>query len=252
MNLKLPQLTKVLMKEGVRATPSTSLDFETVSLIVGEFDWEAKNVHLSVDDLVSRARFGDLEAAPESRPPVVTVMGHVDHGKTTLLDSIRKTNVTKGEAGGITQHIGAYSVKLEDGNVTTFIDTPGHAAFTAMRARGANVTDIVIVVVAADDGLMPQTEEAINHAKAADVPIIVAINKMDKPDANPDRIKQQLTEFELIPEDWGGSTIFCEVSAIYGEGITNLLEQIHLVAEIAELQANSKSSASGLVIESRM
>jgi translation initiation factor IF-2 len=252
MNLKLPQLTKVLIKEGVRATPNTSLDFDTVSLIVGEFDWEAKNVHLSVDDLISKAHFGELEAEPEGRPPVVTVMGHVDHGKTTLLDSIRKTNVTKGEAGGITQHIGAYSVKLEDGNVTTFIDTPGHAAFTAMRARGANVTDIVIVVVAADDGLMPQTEEAINHAKAADVPIIVAINKMDKPDANPDRIKQQLTEFELIPEDWGGSTIFCEVSAINGEGITNLLEQVHLVAEVAELKANPKRSATGLVIESRM
>jgi len=252
MNLKLPQLTKVLMKEGVKATPNTTLDFDTVSLIAPEFGFDAKNVHLSVDDLISEAQFGDLESEGEIRPPVVTVMGHVDHGKTTLLDSIRKTNVTKGEAGGITQHIGAYSVSLEDGNVVTFIDTPGHAAFTEMRARGANVTDIVIIVVAADDGVMPQTEEAINHAKAAGVPIIVAVNKMDRPGANPDRIKQQLTEYELIPEEWGGSTIFCEVSALNGDGIKELLEQVHLNAEMAELKSNSKRSASGVVIESRV
>ena len=252
MNLKLPQLTRKLMAEGIQGTPATSLDFDTVSLIVPEFGFEAKNVHFSVDELIEKSVGGDLEAEAVTRPPVVTVMGHVDHGKTTLLDSIRKTNVTKGEAGGITQHIGAYSVSLEDGHTVTFIDTPGHAAFTAMRARGANVTDVVIIVVAADDGVMPQTEEAINHAKAADVPIIVAVNKMDRPGANPDRIKQQLTEFELIPEEWGGSTIFCEVSALNGDGIKELLEQVHLVAEVQELKANPKRSATGLVIESRM
>ncbi|MCB0407505.1 MAG: translation initiation factor IF-2 [Bdellovibrionales bacterium] len=252
MNVKVPQLIKKLMSEGVQATLNTNLDFDTVSLIVPEFGFEAKNVHLSVDEMVKAAAFGDLEAKLQTRPPVVTVMGHVDHGKTTLLDSIRKTNVTKGEAGGITQHIGAYSVNLEGGSVVTFIDTPGHAAFTAMRARGANVTDIVIIVVAADDGMMPQTEEAISHAKAANVPIIVAINKMDRPGANPDRIKQQLTEYELIPEEWGGTTIFCPVSALKGEGIKELLEQVHLTAEIQELRANPKRSATGVVIESRM
>jgi translation initiation factor IF-2 len=179
-------------------------------------------------------------------------MGHVDHGKTTLLDSIRNADVASREAGGITQHIGAYQVTLEDGSHITFIDTPGHAAFTAMRARGANVTDVAIIVVAADDGVMPQTAEAINHAKAAGVPIIVAVNKMDKPGANPDRIKQQLTEFQLVPEEWGGSTIFCPVSALKGEGVKELLEQIRLVAEVQELRANPNRSGTGLVIESRM
>jgi translation initiation factor IF-2 len=186
------------------------------------------------------------------RPPVVTVMGHVDHGKTSLLDAIRKAKVAAGEAGGITQHIGAYNVKLEDGHQITFIDTPGHEAFTAMRARGANVTDIAIIVVAADDGMMPQTVEAVNHAKAAKVPIIVAINKMDKPAANPERIKQQLTELELVPEEWGGTTIYVPVSALKGDGIKELLEQINLVAEVAELRANPKRSGTGIVIESRM
>ncbi len=252
MNLKVPQLMRKLMQEGVQGTINTSLDFDTVSLIVPEFGFEARNVHYSVEELIEKSVSGKLDSELVTRPPVVTVMGHVDHGKTTLLDSIRKTNVTKGEAGGITQHIGAYSVTLEDGHTVTFIDTPGHAAFTAMRARGANVTDVVIIVVAADDGVMPQTEEAINHAKAADVPIIVAVNKMDRPGANPDRIKQQLTEFELIPEEWGGSTIFCEVSALNGDGIKELLEQVHLVAEVQELRANPERSATGLVIESRM
>ncbi len=252
MNLKLPQLTRKLLSEGIQATPATSLDFDTVSLIVPEFGFEAKNVHFSVDELVQRAAFGSLEADLVERPPVVTVMGHVDHGKTTLLDSIRKTSVTKGEAGGITQHIGAYSVRLEDGHQVTFIDTPGHAAFTAMRARGADVTDVVIIVVAADDGVMPQTEEAISHAKAANVPIIVAVNKMDRPGANPERIKQQLTAYELVPEEWGGSTIFCEVAAISGTGIKELLEQVHVVAELQDLKANPRRSATGVVIESRM
>src|SRR5262249_20663478 len=194
----------------------------------------------------------ELENPSITRPPVVTVMGHVDHGKTTLLDSIRKARVAAGEAGGITQHIGAYSVKIESGQTVTFIDTPGHEAFTAMRARGANVTDIAIIVVAADDGVMPQTAEAINHAKAAGVPIIVAVNKIDKPGADLDKIKRQLTEFELVPEEWGGTTIFCPVSALKGEGIKELLEQIVLVAEVQELKANPKRSATGTVIESRM
>jgi translation initiation factor IF-2 len=228
------------------------LDFDTVALVVPEFGWEAQNVHQSVDQMISASSTAIADAERVHRPPVVTVMGHVDHGKTTLLDSIRKARVAQGEAGGITQHIGAYSVTLDDGHKITFIDTPGHEAFTAMRARGANATDIVIIVVAADDGMMPQTAEAINHAKAAKVPIIVAVNKMDKPGANPDRIKQQLTEFELVPEEWGGTTIYCPVSALKGDGIKELLEQIILVAEMQELKADPKRSATGIVIEARM
>ncbi|MCB0364377.1 MAG: translation initiation factor IF-2 [Bdellovibrionaceae bacterium] len=252
MGIKAPQLIKKLMQDGMMATMNTDLDFDTVSLIVPEFGFEATNVALNEDSLLEEASFGNLEAEPVIRTPVVTVMGHVDHGKTTLLDSIRNADVASREAGGITQHIGAYQVTLEDGAQVTFIDTPGHAAFTAMRARGANATDIAIIVVAADDGVMPQTAEAINHAKAAGVPIIVAVNKMDKPDVNPDKIKQQLTEFELVPEEWGGSTIFCPVSALKGDGIKELLEQIHLVAEMGELTANPERSGTGLVIESRM
>lgn len=252
MGIKVPQLMKKLMQEGIMANMNTDLDFDTIALIATEFNFEAQNVHQSADELLENVAFGNLDAELVSRPPVVTVMGHVDHGKTTLLDSIRSANVVKGEAGGITQHIGAYKVSIDKDKTITFIDTPGHAAFTAMRERGANVTDIVIIVVAADDGVMPQTEEAINHAKAADVPIIVAVNKIDRPNANVEKIKQQLTEFELIPEEWGGSTIFCEVSALKKEGITELLEQVHLVAEILELKANPKQSGSGIVIESRM
>jgi translation initiation factor IF-2 len=251
MAVKAPALLKKLMSEGVQATMNSDLDFDTVALIVPEFGWEAQNVKQTPEDLEKEVAFGDLEAEAILRPPVVTIMGHVDHGKTTLLDTTRKAKVAAGEAGGITQHIGAYSVTVNNHPIT-FIDTPGHEAFTAMRARGANVTDIAIIVVAADDGLMPQTGEAINHAKAAGVPIIVAVNKMDKPGANPDRIKQQLTEFELVPEEWGGTTIFAPVSALKGEGIKELLEQILIVAEVQELKANPKRSASGNVIEARM
>jgi len=252
MGIKAPQLMKKLMQEGVQATMNSDLDFDTVALIVPEFGWEAQNIQKSVDELLAVSAFGEMEAEKVMRPPVVTVMGHVDHGKTSLLDAIRKSRVAVGEAGGITQHIGAYSVVLDDGHKITFIDTPGHEAFTSMRARGANVTDIAIIVVAADDGMMPQTIEAVNHAKAANVPIIVAVNKMDKPGANPERIKQQLTELELVPEEWGGTTIFVPVSALKGDGIKELLEQIVLSAEMLELKANPKRSGTGVVIESRM
>ncbi|MBL7543585.1 MAG: translation initiation factor IF-2 [Bdellovibrionaceae bacterium] len=252
MGIKAPQLIRALMQSGVQANINTDLDFDTLALIVTEFGWEAQNVKRSAEDVLGEYAFGDLKAEPIVRPPVVTIMGHVDHGKTSLLDVIRKANVAQGEAGGITQHIGAYNVTLEDGKSITFLDTPGHEAFTAMRARGANATDVAVIVVAADDGLMPQTAEAINHAKSAGVPIIVAINKMDKPGANPDRIKQQLTEFELVPEEWGGTTIFCPVSALKKEGIKELLEQISLVAEMQDLKANPKRSATGIVIESKI
>tara|TARA_B110001454_G_C12723278_1_gene436226 strand:- start:22652 stop:25510 length:2859 start_codon:yes stop_codon:yes gene_type:complete len=252
MGIKAPQMIKTLMQNGVQANMNTELDFDTIALIVPEFGWEAQNVKRSAEDVLGEYAFGDLNAEKIIRPPVVTIMGHVDHGKTSLLDVIRKANVAQGEAGGITQHIGAYNVTLEDGKSITFLDTPGHEAFTAMRARGANATDIAVIVVAADDGLMPQTAEAINHAKSAGVPIIVAINKMDKPGANPDRIKQQLTEFELVPEEWGGTTIFCPVSALKKEGIKELLEQISLVAEMGDLKANPKRSATGIVIESKV
>jgi len=252
MGLKAPQLIKVLVQNGVMANMNTELDYETLALVIPEFGWEAKNVQKTAEELVTEVAFGELDADRVTRPPVVTIMGHVDHGKTSLLDAIRSANVAKGEAGGITQHIGAYSVKLPDGTPITFLDTPGHEAFTAMRARGANATDIAVIVVAADDGMMPQTQEAISHAKAANVPIIVAVNKMDKPGANPERIKQQLTEMELVPEEWGGSTIYVPVSALKQTGIPELLEQIKLVAEVQELKANPKRSGTGLVIEAKM
>lgn len=252
MGVKAAQLTKTLMSQGVMATMSTDLDFDTIALIAPEFGFEAQNVHKTVDDIIESAAFGDLEAARSTRAPVVTIMGHVDHGKTSLLDAIRKAKVAEGEAGGITQHIGAYQVSTDTGHKITFIDTPGHEAFTAMRARGANITDIVVIVVAADDGVMPQTAEAINHAKAAGVPIIVAVNKMDKPAANPDKVKQQMTEFELVPEEWGGQTIYAPVSALKKTGLNELLEHIALTAEVEELDANPDRSATGVVIESRM
>ncbi|MGH1467711.1 MAG: translation initiation factor IF-2 [Bdellovibrionales bacterium] len=252
MGLKVPQLLKVCMGQGLTVNMNSDLDFDTISLLVPEFDWEAKNVEQTSEDLVESVAFGDLDAEPVGRAPVVTVMGHVDHGKTTLLDSIRKANVARGEAGGITQHIGAYRVFVEKEKPITFIDTPGHAAFTAMRERGAQVTDIVILVVAADDGMMPQTEEAISHAKAAGVPIIVAVNKIDKEGANPDKIKQQLSEKELVPEEWGGDTVFLEVSALKNLGIKELLENIWLHSEILELKANPKQSGRGIVVESKV
>lgn len=252
MGVKITQLVSRLMKEGMMVTPNSDLDFETAAIIAPEFGYEVQNVYKSAEDIlkevVETASEGDLQI----RIPVVTVMGHVDHGKTSLLDAIRKADVAAGEAGGITQHIGAYKVTLEDGKQITFIDTPGHEAFTAMRARGANVTDIVILVVSADDGVMPQTVEALNHAKSAGVPIIVAMNKMDKPQANPEKIKQQLSEYELLPEEWGGTTIFQGVSALKKEGIKELLEHVLLVAEVQELKANPNRPASGIVIESRM
>ena len=252
MGVKVPVLIKKLMSEGVMATINTDLDFETIALIAPEFQFEAENVYRSPDQRLDDSAFGDLSAEPVPRPPVVTVMGHVDHGKTSLLDAIRQGNVAAGEAGGITQHIGAYKVRLESGKEITFLDTPGHEAFTAMRARGANVTDIAIIVVAADDGVMPQTVEAISHAKAAEVPIIIAVNKIDKPGADVNRIKQQLTEQQIVPEEWGGSNIFCEVSALKKTGIRELLEQILLVAEVEDLKANPKRSGTGVVIESRL
>jgi translation initiation factor IF-2 len=252
IGVKAAEMTKVLMKNGIMATPATSLDFETLALILPDFGWEVQNVLKSPEELIEEMAFGNLDAEPIVRAPVVTIMGHVDHGKTSLLDAIRKANVAQGEAGGITQHIGAYQVELEDGYRITFLDTPGHEAFSAMRARGANVTDIAIIVVAADDGMMPQTAEAISHAKAAGVPIIVAVNKMDKPGANPDRVMQQLTELQIVPEEWGGETIYCRVSALTKQGIPELLEQIRLIAEVSELKANPERSGTGIVIEAKL
>lgn len=242
---------KELMKLGVMASISQTIDFDTAALVAEEIGAKVeREVHVTIEEKL----FDESEDKEENlvpRDPVVVVMGHVDHGKTSLLDAIRKTKVTEGEAGGITQHIGAYRVKV-GGKPITFLDTPGHAAFTSMRARGAQVTDIAILVVAADDGIMPQTIEAINHAKAAKVPIIVAVNKIDKEGANPDRVLQQLTEYELVPEEWGGDTIVCNISAKFGQGIENLLEMVLLTAEVADLKANPNRQAKGTVIEAKL
>ena len=248
------EITKRLFKEGIMKTINDSVDFDTAAFIADDIGVELElKVEQTAEDVLSAGFEGeqDDEAVLVRRPPVVTVMGHVDHGKTSILDRIRKTNVTAGEAGGITQHIGAYTVSV-GGQQITFLDTPGHAAFTAMRARGAQATDIAVLVVAADDGIMPQTVEAINHAKAADVPIIVAVNKIDKPEANIDRVKQQLTEHGLLPEEWGGDAIICPVSAKTGEGFDGLLESINLVAEIKDLKANPNRKAKGVVIEAKL
>lgn len=242
---------KELLGVGIIASINQDVDYQAASKIAERFGVEVKKLD---NEQSEEYDFEDVADSPEvlvSRPPVVTVMGHVDHGKTSLLDAIRETNVTEREAGGITQHIGAYQVKI-GGKKIAFIDTPGHEAFTAMRARGAKVTDLAILVVAADDGVMPQTVEAINHAKAADVPIIVAINKMDKPTARPDRVKQELIEHGLVSEDWGGDTVCVPVSAIKGEGINELLEMIILVAEMQELKANPNGRARGVIIESQL
>ena len=242
---------KELMKLGVMASVSEMIDFDTAALVAEEMGAKVeKEVHVTIEERLFDER-EDKEEDLKPRDPVVVVMGHVDHGKTSLLDAIRKTKVTEGEAGGITQHIGAYRVKINDKPIT-FLDTPGHAAFTSMRARGAQVTDIAILVVAADDGIMPQTIEAINHAKAANVPIIVAVNKIDKEGANPDRVLQQLTEYELVPEEWGGDTIVCNISAKFGQGIENLLEMVLLTAEVADLKANPDRQAKGTVIEAKL
>ena len=245
------EVVKKLVRNGIMASLGDVIDFDTASLIAMEYDAKIeKEVHLTIEErLIDVAE--DAPEQLETRAPVVVVMGHVDHGKTSILDAIKKTQVAAGEAGGITQHIGAYRVEW-DGKPITFLDTPGHEAFTAMRARGASITDIAILVVAADDGIMPQTVEAINHAKAAKMPIIVAVNKMDKPEANPDRVMQQLTEYELLPEEWGGDTIVCKVSAHTGEGLPNLLEMLLLTAEMQELKANPNRAASGTVVEARL
>ena len=245
------EVVKCLMKNGVMASVSQIIDFDTAAIIAEEMGCKVeKEVIITIEErLIDTAE--DKAEDLEDRAPVVVVMGHVDHGKTSLLDYIRDAHVASGEAGGITQHIGAYQVQV-NGKPITFLDTPGHEAFTAMRARGAMVTDIAILVVAADDGIMPQTVESINHAKAANIPIIVAINKMDKPTANPERIKQQLTEYELVAEEWGGDTILVPISAKTGMGIDTLLEMVTLTAEMQELKANPNRSARGAVIEARL
>jgi len=249
MGVKGGELIKKLMEMGVLVNINQLIDADVASLVAGEFGYEIEKVSLERQDLLERKE--DLPEQLRPRPPVVTIMGHVDHGKTMLLDAIRKTNVVEGEAGGITQHIGAYDVELENGHVV-FIDTPGHEAFTAMRARGAQVTDVVVLVVAADDGMMPQTKEAIDHARAAKVPIVVAINKIDKPTANPEKVKKDLSEYELVPEQWGGNTLFAEVSAKQKTGIKELLDSILLQAEVLELRANPDKPARGVIIESKL
>ena len=242
---------KQLIKLGVMASVNETIDFDTGSLVAMELGCKVeKEVIVTIEERLIDVSV-DNETDLRSRSPVVVVMGHVDHGKTSLLDKIREADVVSGEAGGITQHIGAYQVKAND-RLITFLDTPGHEAFTSMRARGAMVTDIAILVVAADDGIMPQTMEAINHAKAAEIPIIVAINKMDKPGANPDKIMQQLTEYELVAEEWGGETIICPISAKTGLGLPNLLEMVLLTADVADLKANPDRAARGAVIEAKL
>ena len=251
MKTAAAEVIKKLMVMGMMVSVNESIDYDTAFLIADEFGIKVeKEVVVTLEDRL----FDETEDSEEnlvSRAPVVVVMGHVDHGKTSLLDAIRDTHVTAGEAGGITQHIGAYRVKVGDREVT-FLDTPGHAAFTAMRARGANLTDVAVLVVAADDGIMPQTVEAINHAKAAGVTIIVAINKIDRPGADPDRVKTELTKYELVPEEWGGDTIVVPVSALHRQGIDELLEMITLSADMLELKANPNRAAKGAVIEARL
>ncbi|TET76203.1 MAG: GTP-binding protein, partial [Dehalococcoidia bacterium] len=228
---------KYLMRSGIMASINQVIDFDSAAIVAADLGYEAKEEAEASVETVEKYRFiGEDSAAQKPRPPVVTIMGHVDHGKTKLLDAIRQTNVVDTEAGKITQHIGAYQVEIRDQKIT-FLDTPGHEAFTAMRARGAKVTDIAILVVAADDGVMPQTVEAMDHARAAGVPIVVAINKIDKPDANPDRVKQQLADNSLLIEEWGGDVVCGSVSAKRGDGISDLLENLLIVAEIQELKA---------------
>jgi translation initiation factor IF-2 len=252
MGVKAGEVIKKLMQMGMMTTINQMLDADTAALIAGEFDHQIENVAFNAESALEvEHQVEEPGGALLPRPPVVTIMGHVDHGKTSLLDAIRSTNVTEREAGGITQHIGAYHVQL-NGRGVTFLDTPGHEAFTAMRARGAKVTDIVILVVAADDGVMPQTVEAINHARAAQVPIVVAINKVDKPDANLERVKRGLMEHGLVAEEWGGDAIFAPVSAKTKEGIPHLLEMVLLQADVLELRANPNKLARGTIIEAKL
>ena len=251
MAVKATDVIRKLMNMGQIANINQALDFDTASVLATEYQYEIRNVAFQEKKLLAQNQVTDLVADLAPRPPVVTIMGHVDHGKTSLLDAIREANVAGGEAGGITQHIGAYTVE-KMGKLITFIDTPGHEAFAVMRARGANVTDIVVLVVAADDGVMPQTREAISHAKAAKVPIIVAVNKIDKPGSNPEKIKQSLAELELLAEDWGGDTMFVPVSAIKKTNLDKLLESILLQAEVLDLKANANAPASGTVLEARL
>jgi translation initiation factor IF-2 len=255
MSLKATDVLMKLIGMGMSGVNiNSTLDADTAKLLASEFGWEVTDVAVSETDVLKEAR-GDAAAAEdldlEVRPPVVTVMGHVDHGKTSLLDYIRKTTVATGEAGGITQHIGAYKVKTSRGEIA-FLDTPGHEAFTQMRARGASVTDIVVLVVAADDGVMPQTREAVNHARSAKVPIVVAVNKIDKPEADPGRPRRELMELELVPEELGGDTMFVDVSAKTGDGVEALLDALSLQAEVLELKANPKRPATGTVIEAML
>jgi len=256
LGVQPPQVQQKLMKVGILAGVNQQLSADQIERVAYELGYSVRWVEAKEPEVPESARPRIASAGgPQPRPPVVTILGHVDHGKTTLLDAIRRTNVAEGEYGGITQHIGAYQVEVEHAGEKariTFLDTPGHEAFTAMRARGAQVTDIAVLVVAADDGVMPQTVEALNHAKAANVPIIVAINKIDKPEANPDRVKQQLAELGLMPEEWGGDTIFVPVSAKQRIGLGDLLEAILLVAEVQELKADPNAPAQGVVIESKL
>lgn len=253
MGVKTGELIRRLMDLGLMVTANQSIDVDTATLVAGEYGFEIKHTAFKEEAVLAPTAVAVAGTSKnlKLRPPVVTVMGHVDHGKTSILDAIRKTKVTEGEAGGITQHIGAYQVTLAKGKIT-FIDTPGHAAFSQMRARGTSVTDIVVLVVAADDGIMPQTVEAIHHAKAAGVPILVAINKIDKPQANADKVKRELSEEGLLPEDWGGDVICCPTSATTGEGLDHLLEMILLTAEMKELKADPSGGAQGTIIESKL
>ena len=250
MNLKASDIISKLFKMGMMVTINQQIDHETAEIIASEYGCEVHLVSLYDETVIETEEDKEEDLVP--RPPIVTIMGHVDHGKTKLLDAIRSTNIVAGEFGGITQHIGAYKVNVPGKGDIVFLDTPGHAAFSMMRARGAQVTDIVVLVVAANDGVMPQTKEAIDHAKAAKVPIIVAINKCDLPEANPDRVKQQLSDLGLMPEDWGGQTLYCEISALKKIGIEDLLDTILLQAEVLELKANPKCRASGKVLESKI